>query len=113
MSKGSVALHIAMYICTVAMYVHIRMYVHTLAKYTLGHMYVSTYNDIHTAIIVNCSAPKNLENGMSNCSKDQNYFYEDTCHFICNTGYEMMGSNIMMCLSNGSWSGSETKCQRG
>ena len=98
------------YICTVAAYV----YVHALAKYTLVYMYVSMYTDIHTTIIVNCSAPSNPENGMSVCSKDQNYyFYEDTCHFICNTGYEMIGSNITMCLSDGSWSGSETKCQGG
>ena len=67
---------------------------------------------MHTTIIVSCSTPKDLKNGMSNCLKDQNYFYEDTCHFMCNTGYEMIGSNSTMCLSDGSWSVSRTECQR-
>jgi len=39
--------------------------------------------------------------------------YEDTCSFICNTGYELTGSDNRTCQSDGSWSGTETVCARG
>ena len=39
--------------------------------------------------------------------------YEDTCSFICNTGYELTGSDARTCQSNGSWSGSDDVCRRG
>ena len=31
----------------------------------------------------------------------------DTCIFKCNTGYELTGSGIRTCQSDGSWSGSD------
>ena len=37
----------------------------------------------------------------------------DTCSFTCNTGYELTGSDIRTCQSNGSWSGSDDVCRRG
>ena len=39
--------------------------------------------------------------------------YEDTCSFTCNTGYELTGSDIRTCQSDGSWNGTETSCSRG
>ena len=39
--------------------------------------------------------------------------YKDTCSFTCNTGYELTGSDIRTCQSNGSWSGSDDVCRRG
>ena len=50
---------------------------------------------------------------MSNCSKDQEYFYEDACYFTCNTGFNLTGSDTRTCQSDGSWSRNETKCERG
>ena len=51
---------------------------------------------------------------MINCSPklDQEYFYEDTCHIMCNTGFVLTGSDTRICQSDGSWSRSEIKCQR-
>ena len=73
------------------------------------------YINIHTHIFitVSCLAPNNLDNGMSNCSEGQEYFYGQACHFTCNTGYNLTGSDIRICQSDGSWSRSETKCERG
>jgi len=54
-------------------------------------------------------------NGMINCllGDDGVPSYEDTCIFTCNTGYELTGSDIRICQSNGNWSGSEAVCRRG
>ena len=50
-----------------------------------------------------------------NCSleDDGTPSYEDTCHFTCNTGYVLTGSDTRTCRSDGSWSGSEVVCKRG
>ena len=37
----------------------------------------------------------------------------DTCSFTCNTGYELTGSDIRTCQSNGSWNGSSDVCRIG
>ena len=52
---------------------------------------------------------------MVNCSMrdDGIPFYEDTCSFTCNTGFELTGSDTRTCLSDGSWSGSDNVCRRG
>ena len=49
------------------------------------------------------------------CSSDRvGVGYEgDTCSFTCNTGYELTGSDIRTCQSNGSWSGIDDVCRRG
>ena len=39
--------------------------------------------------------------------------YEDTCSFICNTGYELTSSDTRICQSDGSWSGSDNVCRIG
>ena len=46
-------------------------------------------------------------NGMISCLS---LFYEDTCSFTCNTGYELTGSPRRTCQSDGSWSGSPVSC---
>ena len=40
-------------------------------------------------------------------------FEGGTCIFICNTGFELIGSNTRTCRSNGSWSGSDVLCRQG
>jgi len=59
--------------------------------------------DTHSddTIIVNCSQG---DNGVP--------FYEDTCSFTCNTGYELTGSDTRTCQSNGNWSGIDTVCRQ-
>ena len=64
---------------------------------------------------VNCSILNSPMNGTISCSLGDNgiLFYEDTCSFICNTGYELTGSDTRTCQSDGSWSGTDTTCRRG
>ena len=62
--------------------------------------------------IVRCASSIN---GIINCSlgDDGVLSYEDTCSFTRNTGYELTGSDIRTCQSDGSWSGSNDVCRRG
>ena len=64
--------------------------------------------------IVICQSLADLSDGAVTCSPGNNefYSYEDTCSFICNTGYELTGSNTRICQSDG-WSGTQTICTRG
>ena len=66
-------------------------------------------------IIVSCPSLSEPNNGMINCSlgDDGVSFYEDSCSFTCNTGYELFGSESRTCQSDGSWSGNTTMCNRG
>jgi len=65
--------------------------------------------------IVICPSLADLSDGAISCSlgNDGVPSYEDTCSFTCNTGYELTGSNIKTCQSDGSWSGTQTICSRG
>ena len=56
------------------------------------------------------STPSNGE--IKSCSSGSTGVgYEgDTCNFTCNTGYELTGSDTRTCLSDGSWSGIQTRC---
>ncbi|XP_065915238.1 P-selectin-like [Dysidea avara] len=58
--------------------------------------------------------PLALNNGTITCSlgDDGVPSYEDTCSFTCFTGFELTGSDSSTCQSDGSWSGTETMCQR-
>ena len=76
-------------------------------------IFIITYISLN--FIVNCMKLTNFNNGMINCSlgDDGVPSYEDTCNFTCNTGYELTGSDTRTCQSDGSWSGSDTTCERG
>jgi len=65
--------------------------------------------------IVTCPSLTDPNDGVMTCSlgDDGVPSYEDTCSFICNTGYELTDSDTRTCQSDGSWSGSETMCSRG
>ena len=66
-------------------------------------------------LLVSCSSLSKPNNGMISCSlgDDGVPSHEDTCSFICNTGYKLIGSDTRICQSNGSWSGSDAMCNRG
>ena len=66
-------------------------------------------------VVVTCSSLTDPNNGMITCSlgDDGVHSYEDTCSFSCNTGYELTGSDIRSCQSNGIWSGVNTYCTNG
>ena len=64
--------------------------------------------------IVNCSTLNPPMNGMIYCPLEDGVpSYEDACSFTCKTGYELTGSDIRTCQSDGSWDGNETVCTRG
>ena len=54
-------------------------------------------------------------NGKLFCSlgDDKVPSYEDTCSYICNTGYELNVSDTRTCQSDGRWSGNDGVCRRG
>ena len=63
-------------------------------------------------LLVSCPPLPVPSNGMINCSlgDDEVPTYEDTCSIICNTGYNLTGSETRTCQSDGSWSGSIAMC---
>ena len=66
-------------------------------------------------IVVSCPNFIQANNGLLNCSlgDDGVSSYEDICSFTCNTGYELIGSEIWFCQSDGSWSSSNSSCRGG
>ena len=68
----------------------------------------------YVIFIVICSSPTTPSNGVMNCSVGNDiHYYQDTCDFICDTGYNLSGSSQRMCQSNGSWSNTDVSCKRG
>ena len=61
----------------------------------------------------NLTTPSNGE--ITSCSSGSiGVGYEgDTCSYTCNTGYELAGSDMRTCQSNGSWSDIGDVCRRG
>jgi len=41
---------------------------------------------------------------------DGNIYFGQDCSFTCEYGFVLQGSAVRLCLSNGTWSGSDTKC---
>ena len=66
-------------------------------------------------ILVSCLPLTDPDNGEISCmlGDDNVLSYEDTCSFTCNTGYELTGSDIRTCQSNGNWNGIEAICTPG
>ena len=64
---------------------------------------------------IQCHNLSTPANGMIFCSSGRvGVGYEgDVCGFLCNTGYELTGSDTRTCQSNRSWSGSVVICRRG
>jgi len=76
---------------------------------------ICKYMFVYMRVIVTCSSLTDPNNGMITCSlgDDGIHSYEDTCSLICNTGYELTGSDTRSCQSDGSWSGVNTYCTNG
>ncbi|KAG8199879.1 hypothetical protein JTE90_015870 [Oedothorax gibbosus] len=56
-----------------------------------------------------CPVLNRPSSGTLNCS-DSDFIFGTTCHFGCETGYELSGSAIRTCLPNGTWTGIQTHC---
>ena len=41
------------------------------------------------------------------------YHFGVTCNVICDPGYEIIGDEMWICQSDGSWNASEAMCGRG
>ena len=37
----------------------------------------------------------------------------ESCSYMCNTGYELTGSDTRTCQTSGSWTGTDDVCRRG
>ena len=62
--------------------------------------------------VVTCSSISYPTNGWNAC-RSGSYYYATTCSFICNTGYDLTGSNTRTCLISGSWSSDSPTCSKG
>ena len=64
---------------------------------------------------VRCPLLINPVDGMIDCplGNDGALSYGDTCSITCDTGYELTGSDIRTCKSDGSWNGTDGVCTRG
>ncbi|XP_065887354.1 P-selectin-like [Dysidea avara] len=60
---------------------------------------------------VTCSSISYPTNGWNAC-RSGSYYYATTCSFICNTGYDLTGSNTRTCLISGSWSSDSPTCSK-
>ena len=67
------------------------------------------------AYLVSCPSLTDPVNGIISCSlgDDGVLSFRDTCNFICNTGYELVGGNLSICQSDGSWSRFNATCDKG
>lgn len=52
-------------------------------------------------------------NKSCNLGDDGVFSYGDTCNFRCDDGYTLTGSVTRTCQSDGSWSGTNSFCNRG
>ena len=55
-----------------------------------------------------CHSLQHPGNGSVNVSS---YFFGDTAHFSCDTGYELLGHSDRRCESNKLWSGAQPICK--
>ena len=64
---------------------------------------------------IQCDVLSTPANGNTSCSSGKVGvgYTGDTCNVICNTGYELTGSDTRTCQSDGSWSGTDGLCIRG
>ena len=74
---------------------------------------MNVHNELSQTVY--CPALTNPDDGAVSCSlgDDGVTFYEDTCNFTCNTGYEPTGNDTKICQSDGSWNGTGMICVDG
>ncbi|XP_065899783.1 uncharacterized protein [Dysidea avara] len=65
-------------------------------------------------VVIICPELNDIPNGDLKCLIEgtHKYFVGDNCTYICDPGYELIGSDTRTCQSNGSWSGSDDMCRR-
>uniref|UniRef100_F6PWZ1 Uncharacterized protein n=1 Tax=Ciona intestinalis TaxID=7719 RepID=F6PWZ1_CIOIN len=58
--------------------------------------------------LITCPAIKEPDHGRKKCTDGDNY--SSDCQFICDIGYELVGTNFRSCGGEGVWSGREVTC---
>ena len=63
-------------------------------------------------ILLGCPTLTNLYNGILSCDQGGDEFanFGDICFVSCNNGYELIGNNIRICQTDGSWSHGDAIC---
>ena len=56
----------------------------------------------------NCGNPGKLQNGRQD---GKLFYFGHSVVYICDKGYELLGSSFRKCLANGTWSGHQPRCQ--
>ena len=60
-------------------------------------------------LVLKCNDIPKLNNGNAHCTGTA---FKDTCTFSCHRGYELIGSSLKECQSNGQWTGSDVvRCE--
>ena len=77
-------------------------------------MYIYSFVMALKFIDIQCNNLSAPADGNASCSSGRvGVGYKgDTCSFICNSGYELTGSDTRTCQSNGSWNGTDNDCRR-
>ena len=64
-------------------------------------------------LLVTCPLLNHPDNGRKSCSLgggDRVPHPNDVCTFTCDNDYQLMGSQMRTCQSDGSWSGNNATC---
>ena len=64
-------------------------------------------------ILLECPTLTNPSNGRVDCLLGVDGFANpgDTCSYTCNNDYELTGSDTRICLTDGTWNGSDAACE--
>nr|XP_060630360.1 P-selectin-like [Anolis sagrei ordinatus] len=61
---------------------------------------------------IECPKLEAPKNGQLNCSHPHGYFaYNSSCAFSCDVGFVRVGSEMLNCMAQGEWTGSEPVCE--
>ncbi|NXM26136.1 C4BPA protein, partial [Oxyruncus cristatus] len=61
--------------------------------------------------VVKCENPS-VENGEKISGFGPSYSYKDSVQFVCNSGYDMVGEEIIFCTENNTWSPPKPACKK-
>ena len=67
---------------------------------------------MYSFLLVTCPSLNHPDNGRRSCSLggDGTSHPGDTCTFTCKNGYQLMGSAMRTCGSDGNWNGNNAIC---
>ncbi|XP_077188676.1 P-selectin-like isoform X2 [Paroedura picta] len=61
---------------------------------------------------IQCPALGSLDNGQGNCSHPHGSFaFNSSCIFSCDSGFRLVGSEMLQCAAQGNWTGDPPMCE--